>query len=126
MKRLWIGAAMLAVLLAAGIFSTVTMGRFHHSLSQRLESASQAALEEDWAQAQKILHQCHSRWLRYRNGIATGASHEPIEEIDSLYSQLNIYLQRRDSTGFAICCTTLRHRTAALGEAQGINWWNLL
>lgn len=126
MKRLWIGAALLLFLLAAGIFSTVVMERFHHSLSQRLESAAQAALAEDWEQTQEILHQCRSRWQRFRNCIAAGASHETIEEIDSLYSQLDIYLIRRDSAGFALCCTTLRHRTAALGEAQSINWWNLL
>ena len=126
MKRLWIGAALLLVLLAAGVFSTFAMGRFHHSLSQRLESAVSAALEEDWEQAQEILHQCRSRWLRFRNCIAAGASHEPIEEIDSLYSQLDIYLTRRDSAGFALCCTALLHRTEALGEAQSINWWNLL
>ena len=126
MKRLWIGAALLLMLLAAGIFSTLAMGRFHHSLSHRLEAAASAALEEDWEQTREILHQCRSRWLRFQNCIAAAASHEPIEEIDSLYSQLDIYLIRRDSVGFALCCTALRHRTETLGEAQSINWWNLL
>lgn len=126
MKRLWIGVALLLVLLGAGIFSTVSMERFHHSLSRHLESAAQAALAEDWEQAREILHQCRSRWQRFRNCIAAGASHETIEEIDSLYSQLDIYLSRRDSPGFTLCCTALWHATAALGEAQSINWWNLL
>lgn len=126
MKRLWIGVAILLVLLAAGIFSTIAMERFHHSLSRHLESAVQAAQAEDWEQTREILHQCRSRWQRFRNCIAAGASHETIEEIDSLYSQLDIYLTRRDSPGFALCCTVLRHATAALGEAQSINWWNLL
>lgn len=126
MKRLWFGVAMLLFLLMLGIFSTVSMARLHHNLSQRLESAALAAQKEDWAQTQEILHQCRSRWLRFRNFTAAAASHEPIEEIDSLYAQLDIYLQRRDSVNFTLCCTTLRHRTAALGEAQSINWWNLL
>lgn len=126
MKRLWIGVALLLVLLAAGMLSTFAMGRFHHSQARRLEAAASAALESDWEQTQEILHQCRSRWLRFRNCIAAGASHEPIEEIDSLYSQLDIYLRHRDTTGFALCCTSLRHRTEALGEAQSINWWNLL
>ena len=126
MKRLWIGATLLLVLLAAGILSTFAMGFFHHSLSRHLDAAASAALEEDWANTQEILHQCRSRWLRFRSAVAANASHEPLEEIDSLYSQLELYLARRDSMGFALCCTTLRHRTEALGEAQSINWWNLL
>lgn len=126
MKRLWFGMALLVVLLAAGTLSTFAMERFHHNLSRHLDAAVSAALEEDWDHTQEILHQCRSRWVRFRSAVAANASHEPIEEIDSLYSQLDLYLARRDSMGFALCCTTLRHRTEALGEAQSINWWNLL
>ena len=126
MKRFWLGAALLAVLLGAGIFSTVVTERFHHSLSQRLEATASAALAQDWEATGELLHQCRSRWTRYRNAMATGVSHEPIEQIDMLYSQLDIYFQRRDSLGFSLCCTALRHQTQALGEAQSINWWNLL
>ena len=126
MKRLWLGAALLAVLLAAGIFSTLVTERFHHSLSRRLEATAAAALAQDWEQTGELLHQCRSHWARYRNFVAAVASHEPIEEIDSLYDQLDIYFVRRDSQGFSLCCATLQHRTRALGEAQSINWWNLL
>lgn len=126
MKRLWIGAALLAVLLIGGIGSTIAMECFHHSLAQRLDSTAAAALEEDWPQTQALLRQCRNRWIHCRNFVAAGSSHEPIEEIDNLYDQLDIYLRRRDSLGFALCCSTLRHRTADLGEAQRINWWNLL
>lgn len=126
MKRLWIGLALLLILLAAGIFSTVAIEEFHHSLAMRLESTAAAALAEEWEETCLLLHQCRSRWIRYRNFVAAGSSHEPIEEIDSLYAQLDIYFQRRDSIGFSLCCTVLRHRTEALGEAQSINWWNLL
>ena len=126
MKRLWVGLGLLLLLLAAGICSTLVMEDFHHSLSRRLASTAAAASEEDWDQAALLLQQCRSRWVRYRNFIATGASHESIEEIDSLYTQLTIYFHRQDSLGFSLCCTALQHRTAALGEAQSINWWNLL
>ena len=126
MKRFWLGAALLAVLLAAGIFSTVATERFHHSLSRRLEATASAALAQDWESAGELLHQCRSHWARHRNFVAAVASHEPIEDIDSLYDQLDIYFSQRDSQGFALCCATLHHRTQALGEAQSINWWNLL
>lgn len=126
MKRFWIGAILLLVLLAMGICSTVAMGSFHRKLSRELDSISAAAMAEDWDRTQASLQQAHSYWLCHRRYVAAAASHKPIEEIDSLYSQLEIYLQRRDSMGFALCCTTLRHRTEALGEAQSINWWNLL
>lgn len=126
MKRLWIGLGLLLLLLAAGVCSTLAMENFHHSLSRRLESTAAAALDEDWEQTALLLRQCRRRWLRYRNLVATGASHESIEEIDSLHAQLTIYFHRRDSLGFSLCCTAIQYRTAALGEAQSINWWNLL
>lgn len=126
MKRLWIGLGLLLLLLIAGICSTLVMENFHQSLSRRLESTSAAALDEDWEQTALLLRQCRRCWVRYRNFVATGASHESIEEIDSLYAQLTIYFHRRDSLGLSLCCTALQHRTAALGEAQSINWWNLL
>ena len=126
MKRLWIGAALLIILLAGGISSTVVTEHFHHSLSRRLESTASAALAQDWEQTGELLHQCQSRWARNRNLIAAVVSHEPIEQIDMLYAQLEIYFQRRDSLGFSICCRALQHQTRALGETQSINWWNLL
>ena len=126
MKRFWLGAALLAVLLAAGIFSTVATERFHHSLSRRLEATASAALAQDWESAGELLHQCRSRWVRCRNYLAAGVSHEPIEQIDLLYAQLDLYFQRRDSPGFALCCTAVQHQTQALGEAHSLNWWNLL
>ena len=126
MKRLWIGAALLIFLLAAGIFSTLVTESFHHSLSRRLEATASAAMAQDWESAGELLHQCRSRWTRGRNFIAAVVSHEPIEQIDMLYSQLEIYFQRRDSLGFSLCCRALQHQTRALGEAQSINWWNLL
>ncbi len=126
MKRLWNGAALLVLFLAAGIFSTFATQRFHQGLSRQLEATASAAMAEDWEQTALLLHQCRSRWIRYRNFVAAVASHEPIEEIDSLYDQLEIYFYRRDSQGFALCCAALRHKTRALGEAQSINWWNLL
>ena len=55
-KRLWIGAALLLLLLAAGIFSTVAAAGFHHSLSQRLEATASAAMAQDWEAAEELLH----------------------------------------------------------------------
>ncbi len=126
MKQFWMGVGILLVLLALGLGSTLWMGHVHRDLAQDLEEASLAALGEDWALAQNILSQCRIRWQACRGAVAAGASHEPIEQIDSLYAQLALYLDRRDSMGFALCCTTLQYQTQALGEAQAINWRNLL
>ena len=92
MKRLWIGAALLILFLATGIFSTAATQRFHHGLSRQLEATAAAALSEDWEQTALLLHQCRSHWTRHRNFVAAVASHEPIEEIDSLYDGTPILL----------------------------------
>ena len=126
MKRFWIGLILLAVLLALGIFTTVAMDRVHNSLSLELRQAGAAASEGSWLRAADLIRQANAHWERCRGAVAAAASHEPMEEIDTLFDQAQIYLEHRDQLGFVLCCASLRCRMQAMGEAHAISWWSLL
>ena len=122
MSRFWIALALLAALLGLGLLTTGAMDSTCGTLAQLLEQAT----EGDWDQAEQLVGQAKGLWQRHRNAIATVSSHEPMEEIDALLSQLELYLQQREAMGFRLCCRGLICRIKAMGEAQAVNWWSLL
>lgn len=126
MKRLWIGVGLLVIFLALGIFTTVTMARIHDPISEKLKQAEEAALDQDWPHAASLAREARGQWLRHRNVTASLADHSPMEEIDGLFDELDVYLQEKELVHFAACCAQLSARVQAIGEAHSISWWNLL
>lgn len=126
MKRLWIGVIILVLLLGAGIGTTVFAVRTHCSISQKLAQASEAALRGKWEEACSVSLDAKKQWETMRHGTAAIADHEPMEEIDDLFSQMDIYLLTRQQIPFASCCASLSVLTNAIGESHAINWWSLL
>ena len=126
MKRLWIGVSILVFLLAAGIGTTVFAVRTHTDISDGLKQASEAALRGKWEDAKALSLDAKSTWETYRKVTASIADHEPMEEIDNMFSQMEIYLLTRQQIPFSTCCASLGVLTKAIGEAHAINWWSLL
>jgi len=126
MKRMWIGVGLLVVFCVAGIVTAVGMRNIHDPISQALLRASDAALQENWEQAALHFHAAKGKWEHSRRLTATVADQMPMDEIDSLFAELAIYLQTQESPHFSATCFQLAALTRAMGEAHGINWWNLL
>ena len=126
MKRLWIGVLILFLLLGAGVGITVFANTLHTGISEDLKQAADAALAGDWDTAQRLTLKARGDWEAHRNITAAIADHEPMEEIDSLFSRLEVYLKTRQPIAFSSCCTSLSVFTQAIGESQAINWWSLL
>ncbi len=126
MKRLWIGVIILAILLGLGIGTTVFALRTNNSISKSLDQASKAALKGEWAEAEALSRKAKDQWESCRKGMASIADHEPMEEIDDLFSQMEVYLQTRQQIPFSACCASLSVLIKAIGEAHAINWWSLL
>ncbi len=126
MKRLWIGVIILAILLGLGIGTTVFALCTNNSISESLDQASKAALKGEWAEAEALSRKAKDQWESCRKGMASIADHEPMEEIDDLFSQMEVYLQTRQQIPFSACCASLSVLIKAIGEAHAINWWSLL
>lgn len=126
MKRGWIGLGLLGMLLTVGLLVTGFMGRVHKDVSRELEEAARAAGTGNWAEAAEDARDAYEDWQEHWHFSAAFADHEPMEEIDSEFAQLWPYLEARDSVAFRALCRALARQVEAIGDAHGLNWWNLL
>ena len=126
MNRSKIGVWLLLILLILGAVSTWAMGRFSGPIQTQVAQAGDAALVGDWEKAEALACQARERWEKYRDFCAALADHEPMENIDGLFAQLEVYRQIRDGENFATVCAQLSQDTKAIGEAHSLTWWNLL
>lgn len=126
MKRSWIGAGLLAALLLFGILSSRWMGGNHSSIARDVEQAALAALREDWGQALRLTEQAKQDWEQNWGISAALADHSPMEQVNTLFAQLEPYAAAREAVAFAGVCAQLATEIQAIGEAHSFTWWNLL
>lgn len=126
MNRLWIGIVVLALLLAGGITLAFTLSGVHTQISRDLEAAAAAAQNEDWEQATALAEHARSTWSRYRHFSASFTDHEPLEELDNLFAQLEVFENYPLPADYAALCTHLSRLSGAIAESHCLTWWNLL
>ena len=126
MKRMWIGIVFLLVVLTIGSILTIAFGKLHEPLADTLQQAADAALEADWPKALKLSKNARMRWEKNRHFTAAVADHEPLEEIDQLFGQLQVWEREENKAKFAVTASRLAVLTRAMADSQAITWWNLL
>ena len=112
MKRSWIGFVLLLVLLAGGIAATWGMAKCHEPIARDLENAAKTALQGDMAQGEVLMLQAREAWGRSRHLGACFADHTPMEEIDALFAEVEVYAAAREETDFAAGCAALSRAAA--------------
>ncbi len=126
MNRFWLGVSLLLLLLVLGLWVTVAMRDVHEPISQALENAATQALSGDLSGGIAAARQAQQNWERHWHGTAAVADHAPMDEIDGLFAELEIYAQTGQAEHFAAGCAQLSRLIHAVGEAHGLGWWNLL
>lgn len=126
MSRLWIGIGIMVVLLAAGIVFLCLSNDFYQDITADLEQAGQAAMDDNWQTAGQKMRESQKKWHRYRRFLSAITDHEPVEEMDSLFAQLQLYEQRRLNVDFAVICQSLSHLAEAIDESHNLKWWSIL
>ena len=126
MNRLWIGIGVLAVLLAMGISLLFVSLNFHEDFSQNLKAAGRSAMSGNWEDAEKKLAHSREKWQNYRRFWASFTDHEPVEQIQQLFSQLELFQTRRLEVEFASACYALAELSEAIDESHNLRWWSIL
>jgi len=126
MKRLWLGVSFLVLLLVFGIWQTVSISRIHSGLSQTLSDAALAARRQDWAAADTLSQNAQDQWERYRRITASFADHEPLEETEQLFAELQLCKELSLEENYAVVCSKLSQICKAIAESFQISWWNVL
>ena len=126
MGRFWLGIVLIAVLFAAGIGVGSFMNATGSTICDTLDSAAETALSGDLQAATGLAKDAQNKWDSAWHRIAAMADHAPMDEIDGLFAQLNIYAETGAAGDFAAYCSRISQLIFAVGEAHSFNWWNLL
>lgn len=126
MKRFWIGFLILSILLCGGSAVTICMVKTHQPIADDLQQSAQAALDGNWEQAARLAGQAQTRWEKYHTFTAAFADHSPMDELDGLFAELEIFYVQREQTHFAAVCAHLAQLAQAMADSHAPSWWNLL
>lgn len=126
MKRCRFGLGLLLVLLVLGAVSAWAMVKGLEPLSETIQQAGEAALREDWEAAEEIADRVKECWENRFPYFASFSDHEPMENINGLFAQLEVYGKSKDPQNFAAICALLARDLEAIGEAHSLKWWNIL
>lgn len=126
MKRFWFGVCLLLMFFLASFSLSFWMTRTHTHISNHLSQACDLSQAGDLATAGEKAREASFLWQQYRGRIATMTDHTPMEEIDSLFQELEVYLRMDEPVHFASTCARLVLLVQAVGDAHGINWQTVL
>lgn len=126
MKRFLFGVTLLAVVLGVCIWVTRDMNRIHMPIAARLEQAGDQALSGELEAGIRLAQQARHRWEAYREITAAVVDHDPMDEIDGLFAQMESYAAGGSNTEFAGVCARIAQLIQAVAEANGFSWWSFL
>ena len=124
MKRFIIGISVLGALLAGSLAAEGRMEQLYRPVQEHLEQAVRLSAEGATEAAAASLERAKELWHRGWKFMAAFADHEPMEEVDDLFSAVSAYSP--ESAEFGAYCAQLLRRTAAVIRDQTLSWWNLL
>lgn len=126
MNKLWIGIGLLMFLLVGGIGLLWGSSVFFGNFSESVEEAGALALAGDWSGAAREMETTQEKWEIYRHFWASFTDHAPVEQMQALFSQLELYKERQLEVEFASACRALSHVVQAIEETHGLRWWSVL
>ena len=126
MKRFILGLVVLSRLLGVGAVVSVLFEFVHEPTADYLEDAAQASLAGDWDKARELFDQAQERWEDWRDFTAAFSDHGPMDEIEGLFSQLEVYAVQKNYAYFPALCAKLASLAQAMADSHRLQWWTLL
>lgn len=126
MARGWFGVGILAVFLILGFVIAGQMDDAHLPTGELLTQAAEMTLQGEFEGAVTLGMEAKSRWEKQWSGTAAVADHSPMDEVDALFAEMEIYAQTGEEPHFAACCKELAQRVQAFADAHRFSWWNVL
>ena len=123
MNRLWFGIGLLMALLICGILLSGKVEPLQQRLSSHLETAAQAAIAGHTDSALEFSQKAQQQWASHQHFLAAFTDHEPIEQAQTLFSELS--LLSPEDPDFAFTCVHLAQIMRAIADPHGITWWTL-
>ena len=125
MKRIWFGVVLLILMLVLGLISSTFMKETWLKQSENLNRAAILASDGDWVNARNLLAEAQAEWAEKQLLLAVLCQHEPIEQIDGLFAQLEVFSESRRTASFSSTCVFLSKLIDSLGRSHNLNLKNL-
>ena len=93
--------------------------------SENLNRAAILASDGDWVNARNLLAEAQAEWEEKQLLLAVLCQHEPIEQIDGLFAQLEVFSESRRTASFSSTCVFLSKLIDSLGRSHNLNLKNL-
>lgn len=126
MGKGWLGAGLLAVFLIFGICLSVAADKACLPTEELLEQAAERTLSGDFDGGIALGKKAQARWQGQWNAIAAIADHEPMDEVDALFAEMEVYASTDEQPHFAACCKELARRVRSFADVHRFTWWNVL
>ena len=126
MIRGWFGFAILILFLILGFVTATVMDNAHLPTESLLAQAAEQTLNGNFEEAVALGQQAKLRWDKHWNGTATVADHSPMDDVDALFAEMEIYAKAEEKPHFAAVCRELSRRIQAMAGAHRFSWWNIL
>ena len=126
MNRLWIGIGLLVILLGMGLGLLWGSHVFFTEFSENVEQAGHLAMSGNWQAAGQKVAKSKAQWDRFHNFWSAFTDHEPMEQMENLFAQLELYQSQQMEIDFSAVCRSLSHMARAIQESHGVKWWSIL
>lgn len=126
MNRIWLGVALMVLLLIIGFCSGALMDKLHAPIADLLTQAADAALAEDWQKNTALITQARAEWERCRDLTAAISDQRPMDEISQLFAALQYLSTLHDTSQCSMICIQLSQMIRRVGESHCVSWPNLL
>ena len=126
MTRGWFGLGILILFLLWGFVTGAAMDNAHTPTEKLLAQAAEKVLNGNFEEAVALASEAKSRWDSHWDATATVADHSPMDEVDALFAEMEIYAKTREAPHFAACCKELSQRLQTFADAHRFSWWNIL
>lgn len=126
MKRLWIGIIVLSLLLATGLGAAYLLDRSVSPIRETLTQAVSAALSERADQANDLISQAETQWVRSRKWTTILVEQDILEEAAFLFAEAKIYGLTGEHPQLAATCARLAELMDAIAQSHQTIWQNVL
>lgn len=117
MRRCWIGAGLLGVLLALSLTAGWAMETVHMPVAEALH---QAASAQDWDRAKALAERAEKDWEKWQCLRLCLADHTPVEDVDAQFAALKNY-REEDEAEFAALAREMGEKVRAIGQAHSLS-----
>ena len=125
-RRFYIGMGILLTILCLGLLISAMISGCQEPMADILEEAAVAADAGDFQKGITLAATAAESWKTHWKGVASVADHTPMDEIDSLFSEMEVYIRTEEPVHFSACCAQLSSLLRSVADAHALNWWNVL